>query len=132
RLLSRRLGGGAVKLLLRKDILALGEFQSLNGRVAGGRRNARRGSRPEDQLVLKLELQPEAAGMAASEMRVGDMVLTKIVDARDIAQYLARVFGGHSDKGPVPILAPIEALESAGPDEMLARVRFSTGVCGDA
>lgn len=132
RLLTRHFGGGAVKLALRKDILALGEFQSLNGSVKGSRRNVKRGIRPEDQLVLKLELVGDAAGMAASEMRVGDMVSSKIVDARDIAQYLSRVFGGHSDQGPVPILAPIEAIESAGEDEMLARVRFSTGVCGDA
>ncbi|MBI3553995.1 MAG: hypothetical protein HY077_15980 [Elusimicrobia bacterium] len=142
RLLARHFGAGQVKLQLRKDILALGEFHSLHQRPEGDRRSVKRASRPEDQLVLKIELEPDAAGMAASEMRVGDMVSTKIVDARDIAQYLARVFGGHSDSGPVPILAPIEAIESVGSadkkasptasGDILARVRFSTGVCGDA
>ncbi len=132
RLLARHFGGGAPKLNLRKDILALGEFHSLEGRSPGARRSSRRVAKSEEQLVLKIELVADQTGMSASEMRVGDMVSTKIVDQRDIAQYLSRVFGGHSDLGPVPILAPVEAIESSGEAELLARVRFSTGVCGDA
>jgi hypothetical protein len=121
-----------LKLQLRKDILAVGEFQSLARGAAGERQSHRRAPKGEEQLVLKIELEPEAAGMAASEMRVGDMVQARIVDTRDIAQYLSRVFGGHSDRGSVPILAPVEAIEASASGEMLARVRFSVGVCGDA
>lgn len=132
RLLGMFFRSTAIKLQLRKDILAVGEFQSLARGAAGERRSSRRSPKGEDQLVLKIELEVEPAGMAASEMRVGDMVSTRIVDPRDIAQYLARVFGGYSDRGTVPILAPVEAIEASSSGEMLARVRFSVGVCGDA
>lgn len=133
RLLGKLFGPSALKLQLKKDILALGEFQSLNRGERDARRASRKAPRGEDQLVLKIELEADpAAGMAACEMRVGDMVPTRIVDPRDIAQYLSRIFGGHSEQGPVPILAPIEAIESSSSGELLARVRFSVGVCGDA
>jgi hypothetical protein len=132
RLLGRLFGGEPVKLSLRKDILALGEFHSLSGEKRGLRRARSKAVKGEEQLVLKIELVADGGGMAASEMRVGDMVSTRIVDPRDIAQYLSKVFGGHSETGPMPILAPLEAIEASSEGEMLARVRYSTGVCGDA
>ncbi len=74
--------------------------------------------------------------MPASELRAGDLVAARIADNRDIAKYLAKLFGGHSQQGPVPIPAPVEAIESAAqpgqPQTFLVRVRFSAGVCGDA
>ena len=76
--------------------------------------------------------------MPAAELHAGDLVAATIADNRDIAKYLAKFFGGHSDQGPVPIPAPVEAIEAAPepvagePQALLVRVRFSAGVCGDA
>ncbi len=127
--------GGALrakarKLQLKREILDVRQFQSLK---ADPDRAARKASRPptDELLVLKCSLQEDVDGIRAEELRAGDMVSARIVDGRDIARYLAKLFGGHSDKGPVPVLAPVEAIES-GPNGLLARVRFSVGVCGDA
>lgn len=129
-LLRRLFKTDRVPLKLRKDVLDLGQFQSLSQKPQ--RPREKRPSAPaEDQLVLKIELEQERAGMSAREMRAGDMVSARVVDSRDIGQYLAKLFGGYSDAGPVPILAPVEAVESEG-DQVLVRVRFSAGVCGDA
>jgi hypothetical protein len=120
------------KLQLKREILDLRQFQSLrmDPDRAGKARAASK--RPNDELlVLKVQLETAPDGLPASELRAGDMVAAQITDMRDIAQYLAKLFGGYSEKGPVAVLVPIEALES-GPKGMLARVRFSVGVCGDA
>jgi hypothetical protein len=87
---------------------------------------------------LKVALESDPDGMSASELRAGDIVAATINDKRDIAKYLAKFFGGHSERGPVPIPAPVEAIEAAPapaagePQALLVRVRFSAGVCGDA
>jgi len=119
------------KLQLKREILDLRQFQSLDpdpDRVA----KARAARKPGDELlVLKVALESEPEGAAAAELHAGDLVGAKITDGRDIAQYLAKLFGGYSESGPLPVLAPVEALES---DEsgLLVRVRFSVGVVGDA
>lgn len=125
--------GATVRLKLQKDVLDLGRFRSLE--AAPARSSARASRSParqsEDPLVLRIELEEDPSGMAARELRAGDMVSARIVDSRDIAQYLAKLFGAHSEQGPVPMLAPVEAVES-GEEGLLARVRFAAGVCGDA
>jgi len=129
-LLRRLFKTDRVPLKLRKDVLDLGQFQSLSQKPKP-QREKRPSAPAQDQLILKIELEQERAGMSAREMRAGDMVSARIVDERDIGQYLAKLFGGYSEEGPVPILAPVEAVESEG-GQMLVRVRFSVGVCGDA
>ena len=121
---------------LKKDVLELGQFRSLRKDPADKRRrdaakSARRWPYSEESLILKIVLVEDPSGVAAAELRAGDMVAARIVDTRDIAQYLAKLFGCRSVPGQAPVLAPIEAVE-AGPSGILARVRFSGGVCGDA
>jgi hypothetical protein len=144
--LKRLLRSGGLELKLRKDILDLGQYQSLRSSSAGrsersGAAGSRGGPRLDELLILKVTLEEDPAGILAGELRAGDLVASHIADKRDIAKYLAKLFGGHSDKGPVPIPAPVEAIESsARPGEseagaaapLLVRVRFSAGVCGDA
>ncbi|OGS39945.1 MAG: hypothetical protein A2506_12235 [Elusimicrobia bacterium RIFOXYD12_FULL_66_9] len=118
---------------LKKDILDLGQFQSLRkAPVPAARRGkpAAHAAPAEDLLVLKIALEEDPEGVPASELHAGDMVSARIVDGRDIAKYLARLFGGLTASGPVPIEAPVEAIES-GPDGVLLRARFAVGVAGD-
>lgn len=115
----------------KKDILDLGQFQSLRqGPAPAARKPPRTPVPSEDLLVLKIELEDDPEGTAAGELRAGDMVWARVTDKRDIAKYLARLFGGMTDGRPVPIEAPVEAIEAAR-DGWMARVRFSVGVCGD-
>lgn len=123
-----------LSLRLKKDILDLGQYRSLRKGPAPAARKGKPDPRtppPEDLLVLKIALEEDAEGLPAAELRAGDMVFARIIDARDIAQYLARLFGGLTASGPVPIEAPVEAIESAE-GGTLARVRFAVGVAGDA
>ncbi len=122
-----------LSLRLKKDILDLGQFQSLRKAPAPAARRDKPASRtppPEDLLVLKIVLDEDAEGVPASELRAGDLVSARIVDGRDIAQYLARLFGGLTAQGPVPIEAPVEAIESVE-GGVLVRARFAVGVAGD-
>jgi hypothetical protein len=120
-------------LRLKKDILDLGQFQSLRQSPAPASRRDRSVPRtppPEDLLVLKISLEEDADGIPAAELRAGDLVSAKIVDGRDIAQYLARLFGGLPSSGPIPLEAPVEAIESTE-GGVLVRARFAVGVAGD-
>lgn len=122
-----------LSLRLKKDILDLGQFQSLRKAPAPSARKDKPAPRtppPEDLLVLKIALEEDPDGVAASELRAGDLVSAKIVDGRDIAQYLARLFGGLTASGPTPIEAPVEAIESVD-GGVLVRARFAVGVAGD-
>lgn len=119
---------------LKKDILDLGQFQSLRKAPAPAAprgRAAMRGAATEDLLVLRIALDEDLEGPPASELRAGDLVSARIVDGRDIAQYLARLFGGLTAQGPVPIEAPVEAIEAVA-GGVLIRARFAVGVAGDA
>jgi hypothetical protein len=139
--LKRVLRSGRLELKLKKDVLDLGQYHAVRGDPSGkGERLSFRGSspqaHPDELLILRVTLDTDEAGMPAADLRAGDMVAARIADGRDIAKYLAKLFGGHSDRGPVPIPAPVEAIESAGAPggarTLLVRVRFSAGVCGDA
>lgn len=118
---------------LKKDILDLGQFQSLRKVPAPAARRDRplpRAELPEDLLVLKITLEESPEGMPVSDIHAGDLVFARVVDGRDIATYLARLFGGLTAAGPAPIEAPVEAVESVS-DGVLVRVRFAVGVAGD-
>lgn len=120
------------KLQVKREILDLRQFQSLRSDPERALRKGKGSARkPDELLILKVALEEDAEGVPAPDLRAGDMVAAQITDVRDIAQYLAKLFGGYSEKGPVPVLVPVEAIE-AGASGVLARVRFSVGVCGDS
>jgi hypothetical protein len=128
----------SLELKLRKDVLDLGQFQSLRNDPGSpaGRAKARTAGpgqawRDDGLLILKVSLEEASDGVPARELRAGDIVAAQITDPRDIAQYLARLFGGYSEQAPLPIMAPLEAIE-AGPAGIMARGRFSLGGCGDS
>lgn len=128
--------GGNLRLSVVKEVLDLGSFQSLRSNLEAippGKPDGavQAGGRAEEPLLLKIVLEEDPEGPGAAELRAGDIVSAQIHDSRDIAQYLARLLGGYSEKGPQGIAAPVEAIES-GPAGPLVRVRFAVGVCGDA
>ncbi len=141
-LLRRSLRTRALELKLKKDVLDMGQFQSLQpaaARLDRVRPAVVRGPWLDELLILTVNLEQDPDGMPAAELRAGDMAAACIADDRDIAKYLAKFLGGHSEKGPAPIPALVEAIEaapaggaSAESPALLVRVRFSAGVCGDA
>ena len=127
--MARVLGSG-VELEARQDVLDLGEFREVRPQAeAPARPRPRRGARG-GLLVLHIAIEPDPEGVAAEELKAGDLVYASINDQRDIAQYLAKLFGGGGEKGAAPVVAPIEAVERTQ-GKVALRVRFSAGVCGD-
>ncbi|MBI4346812.1 MAG: hypothetical protein HY553_08145 [Elusimicrobia bacterium] len=126
--LGRRFSREGLRLVARRDVLDMGQFQQLG--------TASRPSRPRPRrhalggsLILRIALEPQADGLPAGELRAGDLVYVTITDHRDIAQYLARLFG--PSDAPGTLLVPVEAVETGPKGEVGVRVRFSLGVCGD-
>lgn len=135
-----------IQLQVRKEILDLGQFQSLRSEPESAQahrqspRSRLSASRADEPLLLKITLEQDPAGVLAADLRAGDIVSAQISDPRDIAQYLAKLLGGYSQEGPLAIAAPVEAVETEGArydaasaaSTALIRVRFAVGVCGDA
>lgn len=130
RLLHDYFGARTQRVRLVREVLDLGQFHAAARQPDSLRQRVPAVPAAEESLVLKLELERDPAGLFAADLRCGDMIAARITDPRDVAQYLAKLFGGYGERGPVPVLVPVEAVE-AGDVEVLVRARFSTGVCGD-
>ncbi|MBI5200897.1 MAG: hypothetical protein HY925_04865 [Elusimicrobia bacterium] len=127
--LGRRFDRGQLKLVAQRDVLDMGQFQQLGSETGRQRRSRTRRAPSGGSLILRIALEPQADGLAAGELRAGDLVTVTITDNRDIAQYLARLFG--PGDGASSLLVPVEAVETGPKGEVGVRVRFSLGVCGD-
>lgn len=133
-LLGARLGA-PVDLQFRQDVLDLGQFREVRPQEEGQARptqkrrtrGTRAGPGAENLLILRIAVEPDPEGTLAEELHAGDLVHVAINDGRDIAQYLARLFGAAQDES---MAVPVEAIEK-GAGEVTVRVRFSAGVCGD-
>jgi len=134
--LTKRLGG-PVELKVTQDVLDMGQFQEVRPRMDVPSEPAAMTptSDASGPLILEISLKDDdEEGIEAASLSAGDLVQVQITDRRDIARYLARVFGsgdGEQTEEPGPFAAPIEAIESEG-GEVTLRVRLSAAVCGDA
>ncbi len=129
---GRAINSSKVEVKVKGEILSLGEFNSL--RIPTGQKSMRRRGNHrdgQDHTVLKIGLEEDELGTLASEIKAGYMISAKILDSRDLAHYLWKIFGGYQDGVPIPVLAPVEAVEVVS-SKIFLRVRFSLGVCGDA
>lgn len=139
--LSAKLGA-SVELNAQQDILDMGQFREVRPRgdaapEPGARKRTSHphsgpGLGPGGMLILRVEFEEGgSSGVLAGSLAAGDLVYAKITDTRDIAQYLGKLFGGHSKEGSAGLLVPVEAIEKREDGTVMIRVRFSAGVCGD-
>lgn len=70
-------------------------------------------------------------GVKAKDLYSGDTVYSVITDSRDIGQYLARLLGGRTKDGYVPLATEVESVEPT-PGEVKVQVRFTPGIIGVA
>lgn len=122
--------GGETTIQVLQDVLDMGQFQEVRPRHDAPER-AKRAPDGPSLLVLKVALEPDSAGKAASELTAGDTMLAAINDSRDIAQYLGKLFGAITEEGALAVPVPIEAVQHTPSGEVRIRVRFSAGACGD-
>lgn len=139
--LSAKLGA-AVELNAQQDILDMGQFREVRPRgdapsePGAGKRTSHPhsgpGLGPGGMLLLRVDFEEGGEnGVEAGSLAAGDLVYAKITDTRDIAQYLGKLFGGHSKDDSAGLLVPVEAIEKREDGKLMIRVRFSAGVCGD-
>lgn len=128
-LLSKSLGSPEnLKLLLKKEKLDLGQLQLMKRDL---KEPAPVPVPSGEKLILRVALDADPQGIRASQLRAGDTVAAEIIDPRDIAQYLAKLLGGRTQEGLIPLLAPVESVKTADQGkEAVVQVRFSSGVCG--
>lgn len=83
-------------------------------------------------LILEIELVKGVGGInkPAKDVIPGELVWAKIIDQRDIAQYVARLLGGRVKKDnreeAIPLAVPIEDLHDGK-----LQVRFGPGILGE-
>lgn len=81
-------------------------------------------------VILNIDLViSDSSGVKAKDLHKGDTVYSLITDTRDIGQYLARLLGGKTKDGVVPL--PTEIEEVGYEEEMVKlRVHFTPGIVG--
>jgi len=90
-------------------------------------------SRKESTIVLNTELITDASSSSVEieKLRKNDLILVKILDSRDIAQYLSRLLGGCKGEEVIPLSTIVEEVREEG-EQWAVRTRFSPGILGEA
>jgi len=123
----------ALEMQLSSDELNLEQFrrfkleeETVPSRPEGG---------PDDhsgsKLVLNIDLQQDADGIPAREVKAGDFVYALLTDGRDIAQYLSKLLGGSGEHGLKPLPAPVESSRRDG-ETISFQIRLSGTIVGVA
>lgn len=81
-------------------------------------------------VILNINLViSDSSGVKAKDLHNGDVVYSLITDTRDIGQYLARLLGGKTKDGVVPLPTEIEEV-SYEEETVKLRVHFTPGIIG--
>jgi len=90
-------------------------------------------NRKESTIVLNTELVTDVSSSSVEieKLRKNDLILVKILDSRDIAQYLSRLLGGCKGEEIVPLSTRVEEVREEG-EQWTVRTRFSPGILGEA
>lgn len=131
--LSRQLRlppGTAVEVKQKSELLDLAQIQLRrpSDRLAGS--PARQEA--DGPFLVSVALEGDDAGKEAGALKAGDYVFVQVIDARDIAQSLAKLLGGRAAEGLIALCAPVESAEAQADGTFRVRARLSPGVCGDA
>jgi len=90
-------------------------------------------NRKESTIILNTELLSDdsSASVEIEKLKKNDLILVKILDSRDIAQYLSRLLGGCKGEEVVPLSTIVEEVRGEG-ERWAVRTRFSPGILGEA
>jgi hypothetical protein len=89
-------------------------------------------NRKESTIVLNTELVTDGSSSSVEieKLRKNDLILVKILDSRDIAQYLCRLLGGCKGEEIIPLSTIVEEVREKG-EQWVVRTRFSPGILGE-
>ncbi|MBU1078150.1 MAG: DUF4899 domain-containing protein [Spirochaetes bacterium] len=83
-------------------------------------------------VLLKVEpvLSP-IRGIPGNEIQIGDQIMVKIIDEREIGDYLGNLLGGRKNKEVIPIPATInEISKQEDTGNLMVLVQFGPGIAG--
>ncbi|MBN1897944.1 MAG: DUF4899 domain-containing protein [Spirochaetes bacterium] len=83
-------------------------------------------------VLLKIEpiLSP-VKGVPVGDLQVGDEIMVRIIDERDIGDYLAKLLNGKEGENRIPISATVKEIErSADTENVMILVQFGPGIAG--
>lgn len=112
--------------------LNLAQFKELRKDPEGGvdESSYERERKKDSTITLKIELVLDSLkGIAAVNLRKGNLVSAKIVDMRDIARYLSKLLGGEQQDEIVPLVVPVDNVEIRE-QQVMIKTRFSPGIIG--
>ncbi len=116
----------------------LKERHAEEGREDKGREEETETKREEIEIrnislvILKIEpvLSP-VKGVPVTELRPGDEIMVRIIDERDIGDYLASLLGGKEGENRVPVSAIVKKIEKSPETEnIMLLVEFGPGIAG--
>lgn len=135
-LLSEFFRTPAVKIQMVREDLNVSQYQGLSSSSSEHAGEAETsslrffsGSSANDSLLLQVTCEEDPVGRPVGELTVGAMVLSHIVDHRDIGQYLAQLLGGRSGEVSVGLTTPVEEIRADATSATL-RVRLAPGILG--
>lgn len=82
-----------------------------------------------ETLRLQMALLEDPRGIPVTEVRVGDRITVTLADGRDIAHYIAKLFGALNENGARPFDAPVETIRTED-GRVRLHVRLSAGILG--
>lgn len=86
----------------------------------------------KNQTVINLQIgcsRDPKKGILPHNLKKGDVVFAKIIDSRDIAQYLSKLLGGKQQDEIIPLTTVIEKTEKDG-ERFILWTKFGPGVFG--
>ena len=121
---------GTFQLSLQKQELDLSQYHAMRRSIEDGAHPLEPSIDAAEPIRLRIALEGDPGGCEAGSLQPGDVVHAQVIDGRDIAQYLARLFGGRTREGLRPFTVPVESVRASG-QEFFIRVRFSPGIMGE-
>jgi hypothetical protein len=82
-----------------------------------------------ETLRIEMDAVTDPSGPLARDVREGDRMTVLLTDGRDIAHYIAKLFGAMTEKGPRPFDAPVETIQLEK-GRVRFHVRLSSGILG--
>ncbi|OGS36191.1 MAG: hypothetical protein A2293_05470 [Elusimicrobia bacterium RIFOXYB2_FULL_49_7] len=132
RLLAELFAPEKVMVTLHMEELNLAQFRRLpKGEAVSSVPSAEPEYEPGG-VCLEVELlEDKGDGKEVMSLEEGEVILSKIVDTRDIAHYLGHLIGSHSDGVSAPLPAVVRKISVSDPDSEV-QVSYAPGILGIA
>ncbi len=82
-----------------------------------------------ETLRIQMAVVADAEGPSVEDVRVGDRLTVTLADGRDIAHYIAKLFGVINENGSRPFDAPVETIQKEA-GRVRLHLRLSAGILG--